>query len=72
MTRSVLAEHLRRGDHVVVGQTTGEPAALVAELFDVAGAIGQINVFCTACMDLEAKLGLSRCGYDRQSSGRNS
>ncbi len=46
MTRSVLAEYLRRGDHVVVGQTTGEPAALVAELFDVAGAIGQVKVFC--------------------------
>lgn len=46
MTRSVLTEHLRRGDHVVVGQTTGEPAALVDELFEVAGAIGQVSVFC--------------------------
>ncbi len=46
MNRSVLAEHLRPGDHVVVGQTTGEPAALVGELFDVAAAIGQVNVFC--------------------------
>src|ERR1700752_3331133 len=46
MKRSVLAEHLRRGDHVVVGQTTGEPVGLVGGLFDVAAAIGQVNVFC--------------------------
>ncbi len=46
MNRSVLAEHLRRGDHVVVGQTTGEPVGLVAELFDLAATIGQVNVFC--------------------------
>lgn len=46
MVRSVLAEHLRRGDHVVVGQTTGEPAALVAALFDTAATVGPVNVFC--------------------------
>lgn len=46
MNRSVLAEHLRRGDHVVVGQATGEPLTLVRELFDAAAANGQVNVFC--------------------------
>ena len=46
MNRSVLAQHLRRGDHVVVGQATGEPAGLVGELFALAAGIGQLNVFC--------------------------
>ena len=46
MNRSVLAQHLRRGDHVVVGQTTGEPAGLVGELFALAAGLGQLNVFC--------------------------
>lgn len=46
MTRSVLAEHLRRGDHVVVGQTTGEPVGLVRQLLDAAPAIGDVDVFC--------------------------
>ena len=46
MNRSVLAHHLRRGDHVVVGQTTGEPPGLVDELFALAPGLGQVNVFC--------------------------
>ena len=46
MNRSVLAHHLRRGDHVVVGQATGEPSGLVAELFALAAGLGQLNVFC--------------------------
>ncbi len=46
MTRSVLAQHVRCGDHVVVGQTTGEPLGLVAELFALAAGLGQVNVFC--------------------------
>ena len=46
MDRSVLARHLRRGDHVVVGQTTGEPPGLVDELFALAAGLGQVNVFC--------------------------
>ena len=43
---SILAEHLRRGDHVVVGQATAEPVGLVDELFALAGGLGQVNVFC--------------------------
>ena len=46
MTLSVLAQHLRRGDHVVVGQATGEPPGLVGELFALAANLGQLNVFC--------------------------
>ena len=46
MDRSVLAQHLRRGDHVVVGQATGEPPGLVGELFALAAELGQVNVFC--------------------------
>jgi acyl-CoA hydrolase len=44
--RSVLAEHLRPGDHVVVGQATGEPRGLVAELFALARAVTPLDVFC--------------------------
>ena len=46
MNHSVLAHHLRRGDHVVVGQATGEPTGLVGELFALAAGLGQLNVFC--------------------------
>ena len=46
MDRSVLALHLRRGDHVVVGQATGEPPGLVGELFALAAGLGPLNVFC--------------------------
>jgi acyl-CoA hydrolase len=41
-----MAHHLRHGDHVVVGQATGEPPALVSELFALAAGVGQLNVFC--------------------------
>lgn len=46
MTHSVLAHHLRRGDHVVVGQATGEPPGLVGEMFALAAGLGELNVFC--------------------------
>ncbi len=46
MNRSVLAQHLRRGDHVVVGQATGEPSGLVGELFALAAGLGELHVFC--------------------------
>ena len=46
MNRSVLAQHLRPGDHVVVGQATGEPPGLVGELFALAAEFEQLNVFC--------------------------
>ena len=46
MNHSVMARHLRPGDHVVVGQATGEPPGLVGELFALAAALGRVNVFC--------------------------
>ncbi len=46
MNHSVLAEHLRPGDHVVVGQATAEPVGLVSELFELATGFGKLNVFC--------------------------
>ena len=46
LKRSVLAEHLRHGDHVVVGQATAEPVGLVDELFALAAGLGHVNVFC--------------------------
>ena len=46
MNQSALARHLRPGDHVVVGQATGEPPGLVAELFALAAGLGRVNVFC--------------------------
>ena len=46
MNRSVLTEHLRRGDHVVIGQATAEPVGLVGELFGLAAGLGQLKVFC--------------------------
>ena len=46
MSRSTLAEHLRPGDHVVVGQVTAEPTGLVGELFSLAAGLGQVNAFC--------------------------
>lgn len=46
MDTSVLARHLRPGDHVVVGQATGEPPGLVAELFALAPGLAPLNVFC--------------------------
>ena len=46
MSRSVLAEHLRPGDDVVVAQATAEPVGLVDELLALAAGLGQVNVFC--------------------------
>ena len=46
MNPSVLAEHLRPGDHVVVAQATAEPVGLVDELLALAAGLGQVNVFC--------------------------
>lgn len=46
MAASVLAEHLRPGDRILVGQATGEPAGLVAALFELAPRVGPLEVFC--------------------------
>ena len=46
MTAAVLAEHLRPGDRIVVGQATGEPVGLVAALLELAPRVGQLKVFC--------------------------
>ncbi len=46
MSSSVLVQHLRPGDHVIVGQATGEPVGLVRELFALAPAIGDLHAFC--------------------------
>jgi acyl-CoA hydrolase len=46
MPTTILAEHLRPGDHIVIGQATGEPAGLVAELFALASRSVSFSVFC--------------------------
>jgi acyl-CoA hydrolase len=46
MPTTILAEHLRPGDHIVIGQATGEPAGLVAELFALASRCSPLSVFC--------------------------
>lgn len=46
MTNSVLADCLRPGDRVVVGQATAEPVGLVADLFELAPRFGRLDVFC--------------------------
>lgn len=46
MSASVLAEHLRPGDRIVVGQGTGEPVGLVAALLELAPRVGELKVFC--------------------------
>lgn len=43
---SLLADCLRPGDRVVVGQATAEPVGLVADLFELAPRIGTLDVFC--------------------------
>ena len=43
---SLLAQHLRPGDHVVIGQAGAEPAGLVGELIELAPQIGSLDVFC--------------------------
>jgi len=42
----VLAEVLRPGDRVVVGQATSEPVGLVEDLFAAAAHIDNLSVFC--------------------------
>lgn len=46
MTNSVLADCLRPGDRVMVGQATAEPVGLVADLFELAPRFGRLDVFC--------------------------
>lgn len=46
MSASILAEHLRPGDRIVVGQATGEPVGLVAALLQLAPRLAPLNVFC--------------------------
>lgn len=46
MTASVLAEHLRPGDRIVVGQATGEPVGLVADLLELAPRFAPLEAFC--------------------------
>lgn len=46
MARSLLSEHLRPGDRIVIGQAAGEPLGLVSELFDLAPGFGRLQVFC--------------------------
>ncbi len=46
MSASVLADHLRPGDRIVVGQATGEPVGLVADLLELAPRFGELKVFC--------------------------
>jgi acyl-CoA hydrolase len=43
---SVLAELLRPGDRVIVGQVTSEPVGLVEDLFAAAAHIDNLSVFC--------------------------
>ena len=43
---SLLAQHLRPGDHVVIGQAGAEPAGLVGELIELAPRLGRLDVFC--------------------------
>jgi acyl-CoA hydrolase len=46
MTQSLLSEHLRPGDRIVIGQVAGEPVGLVTELFELAPSLGALEVFC--------------------------
>lgn len=46
MTAAILADYLRPGDRIVIGQATGEPAGLDAALFEMAPRMGAIEVFC--------------------------
>ncbi|MGV0818165.1 acetyl-CoA hydrolase/transferase family protein [Martelella sp. AMO21009] len=51
MTRALLSDHLRAGDHIVVGQLAGEPVGLVDELFRMAPTLGHLEVFCGFSLD---------------------
>ena len=46
MAASVLADHLRPGDRIIIGQATGEPVGLVADLLALAPRFGELKVFC--------------------------
>jgi acyl-CoA hydrolase len=46
MTASVLADVLRPGDRVLVGQAAAEPLGLVAALFELAPRFDELEVFC--------------------------
>ena len=46
MDSSLLADCLRPGDHIVVGQACGEPVGLVAQLIAQAPRLGPLHVFC--------------------------
>ncbi len=46
MAASLLAQHLRPGDHVVIGQATSEPVGLVAALLALAPGLDGLNLFC--------------------------
>lgn len=41
-----LADCLRPGDHVIVGQAASEPVGLVADLFGLVPQLGAVDVFC--------------------------
>ncbi|MFD0666290.1 acetyl-CoA hydrolase/transferase family protein [Ramlibacter sp. MAHUQ-53] len=41
-----LADCLRPGDRLLVGQALGEPVGLVAQLFELAPRLGTLDVFC--------------------------
>lgn len=43
---SVLADVLRPGDHIVVGQAAGEPVGLITDLFELAPRLGRVEVLC--------------------------
>ena len=40
-----IAQHLRRGDRIVIGQTCGEPTTLVEALIEQGSAIGDLSAF---------------------------
>lgn len=46
MSASLLAEVLRPGDRVVVGQATSEPIGLIEDMFAAAAHIADVSVFC--------------------------
>lgn len=69
MITSVLAEVLRPGDQVLVGQATGEPTGLVQALFELAPRINGLEAFCGLSLnpawsqDVPEALGVSTyCG----------
>ena len=46
MNSSVLADCLRPGDRILIGQACGEPVGLVADLLTQAARLGNLDVFC--------------------------